>query len=95
MFMALSKPNHNFSDEQLKEVLELRKSYSQYFDRIIHEGIGKQVFNHVDVKMVRLIILGALNWIQEWYDQNGPQSAEEISEAYASYLLKMLMKENK
>ncbi|WHZ00546.1 TetR/AcrR family transcriptional regulator [Neobacillus sp. YX16] len=95
MFMALSKPNHNFSDDQLKEVLKLRKSYSQYFDRIIHEGIDKQVFNHVDVRMVRLIILGALNWIQEWYDQNGPQSAEEISEAYASYLLKMLLVDKK
>ncbi|MFP7298137.1 TetR/AcrR family transcriptional regulator [Neobacillus niacini] len=91
MFMALSKPNHNFSDEQLKEVLEHRKSYSHYFDRIIHEGIDKKVFNAVDVRMVRLIILGALNWIQEWYDQNGPQSAEEISEAYTSYLLKMLL----
>ena len=93
MFMALAKPNHNFSDEQLKEVLALRKIYSQYFDRIINEGIEKQVFENVDVKMVRLIILGALNWIQEWYDQDGPQSAEEISDAYAAYLLKMLIKE--
>nr|MDP5196920.1 TetR/AcrR family transcriptional regulator [Neobacillus sp. 179.-C4.2 HS] len=92
MFMALSKPHHNFSDEQLQEVLGLRKSYSHYFDRIIHEGIDKQAFGSVDVKMVRLIILGALNWIQEWYDQNGPQSADEISEAYADYLLKMLVK---
>lgn len=93
MFMALSKPNHNFSDEQLKEVLELRKNYSHYFDRIINEGIEKQVFNPVDVRMVRLIILGALNWIQEWYDQNGPQTAEEISEVYADYILKMVVKE--
>jgi hypothetical protein len=91
MFMALSKPNLNFSEEQLQEVLELRKSYSQYFDRIIQEGIDKQVFDRVEVKMVRLIILGSLNWIQEWYDQNGPQSAEEISDAYADYLLKMVM----
>lgn len=91
MFMALSKPNLNFSEEQLQEVLELRKSYSHYFDRIILEGIDKQVFNRVDIKMVRLIILGSLNWIQEWYDQKGPQSAEEISDAYADYLLKMVL----
>ncbi|SDN32063.1 TetR/AcrR family transcriptional regulator [Bacillus sp. OK048] len=92
MFMVLSKPNHNFSEEQLQEVLKLRKSYSQYFDRIIREGIQEQSFSQVDVKMVRLIILGSLNWIQEWFDQNGPQSPEEISEAYADYLLKMLIK---
>jgi AcrR family transcriptional regulator len=93
MFIVLGKPNHNFTEEQLQEVVELRKSYSKYFDRIIHEGMDKQVFVHVDVRMVRLIILGALNWIQDWYDQNGSQSAEEISEAYAAYLLKMVMKE--
>jgi AcrR family transcriptional regulator len=91
MFMALAKPNHNFSDEQLKEVLALRKSYSQYFDQIIIEGIEKNVFDRVDVRMVRLIILGALNWIQEWYDQSGPQTADEIADAYAAYLLKMLI----
>ncbi|MEH7276912.1 TetR/AcrR family transcriptional regulator [Neobacillus vireti] len=90
MFMALTKPNHNFSEDQLKEILELRKSYSLYFDRIILEGIEINAFENVDVRMVRLIILGALNWIQEWYDQNGPQSAEEISDTYARYLLKMI-----
>lgn len=92
MFMVMDKPNQHFSDIQLQEVLELRKSYSHYFDKIIHQGIESQVFEQVDVRMVRMIILGALNWIQEWYDQSGPQSAEKISNAYAGYLLKMVVK---
>jgi len=65
MFMVMGKPNQNFSDLQLQEILKLRRSYSLYFDKILTEGIEKQVFDHVDVKMVRMIILGALNWIQE------------------------------
>jgi AcrR family transcriptional regulator len=93
MFMVMDRPNQNFTDNQLQEVLDLRKNYSQYFDRIINEGIEKQVFNPVDVRMVRMIILGALNWIQEWYDKNGPQTGEEIAESYANYLLKMVIKE--
>jgi len=92
MFMVMDKPNQNFSDLQLQEILNLRKRYSHFFDKIITEGIEKQVFDDVNVKMVRMIILGALNWIQEWYDQSGPQSADEISEAYSSYLLKMVVK---
>ncbi|WP_342431383.1 TetR/AcrR family transcriptional regulator [Neobacillus sp. FSL H8-0543] len=92
MFMVMDKPNQNFTDVQLQEVLELRKTYSHYFDRIINEGIQLQVFESVDIRMVRMIILGALNWIQEWYKQGGPQSAEEISEAFADYLLKMVVK---
>jgi AcrR family transcriptional regulator len=94
MFMVMDKPNQNFTDEQLKEVLEVRKNYSHYFDRIINEGIDKRVFNPVDVRMVRMIILGALNWIQQWYNQGGPQSAEEISDAFADYLLKMVVRAN-
>jgi AcrR family transcriptional regulator len=93
MFMVMDKPNQNFSDVELQEILNLRKSYSYYFDKILTEGIEKQVFDNVDVKMVRMIILGALNWIQEWYDQSGPQSADEISDTYANYLLKMVVKE--
>ncbi|OLS36167.1 TetR/AcrR family transcriptional regulator [Bacillus sp. MRMR6] len=94
MFMVMDKPNQNFTDEQLKEVLEVRKNYSHYFDKIINEGIDNKVFNPVDVRMVRMIILGALNWIQQWYNQEGPQSAEEISDAFADYLLKMVVKEH-
>ena len=95
MFMVMGKPNQNFSDLQLQEILKLRRSYSLYFDKILTEGIEKQVFDHVDVKMVRMIILGALNWIQEWYDQSGPQSADEISDSFASYLLKMVVKRDR
>nr|WP_263326614.1 TetR/AcrR family transcriptional regulator [Neobacillus sp. Marseille-Q6967] len=94
MFMVMDKPNQNFSDEQLEEVLDLRRNYSQYFDRIINEGIAKEVFDpHVDVKMVRMIILGALNWIQQWYTQGGSKSGEEIADAFAEYLLRMVIKE--
>jgi AcrR family transcriptional regulator len=94
MFMVMDKPNQNFTDFQLKEVLDLRKKYSHYFDRILNEGIEKQVFDSLNIRMVRMIILGALNWIQEWYKHGGPQSAEEISEEFANYLLKMVVKQN-
>jgi hypothetical protein len=37
-----------------------------------------------------MIILGALNWIQEWYRPEGEKSGDELSEAFAVYLLKMV-----
>lgn len=96
MFMMMDKPYQNFTDIQLKEVLEVRKKYAQYFDRIINEGINQQVFNKdTDTIMVRMIILGALNWIQLWYTQGGSKSGAEIADAFAEYLLKMVVKENK
>jgi AcrR family transcriptional regulator len=92
MFTVLDKPFKNFSDEQLQEVIEIRRTYSEYFDSIIEEGIEKNVFEAVDVRMVRLIILGALNSVQLWYNPDGRQSANEISDTFADYILKMVVK---
>jgi len=92
MFMVLDKPFKNFSDEQLQEVIEIRRTYSEYFDSIIEEGIEKKVFDSVNVRMVRLIILGALNSVQLWFNPDGPQTAEEVSDTFADYILKMVVK---
>lgn len=92
MFMVMDKPNQNFLDDYLPEILELRSKYDKCFDQILVEGIKKDEFEQVDTKMIRMIILGALNWIQQWYKPEGQLSGEEISEAFAAYLLKMVMK---
>ena len=92
MFNIMDKPYQKFSDEQLAEVLELRRNYSHYYDRIINEGIEKGVFETVDTKMIRFIILGALNGTFLWFSQEGPQTAEEVADAFSNYLLKMVEK---
>ncbi|WP_077213434.1 TetR/AcrR family transcriptional regulator [Bacillus dakarensis] len=92
MFMVMDKPNQNFLDDYLPEILELRSQYDKCFDQILVEGIEKDEFDKVDTKMIRMIILGALNWIQQWYKPEGQLSGEEISEAFAAYLLKMVDK---
>ncbi|WP_462411377.1 TetR/AcrR family transcriptional regulator, partial [Neobacillus sp. Marseille-QA0830] len=92
MFMIMDKPSQKFTPEQFKEVLDSQKNYAHYFDKILQEGIEKQVFEMQDIKMVRMIILGALNSIRHWYNQDGPQTAEEVAEAYASNLMRMVVK---
>ncbi|MCH6263978.1 MULTISPECIES: TetR/AcrR family transcriptional regulator [Neobacillus] len=94
MFMIMDKPYQKFTDDQLNEVLDARRNYAHYFDKILNEGIEKQVFEIDDTKMVRMIILSAINYIQQWYNQDGPQTGEEIAESYASNLLKMVVKKS-
>lgn len=91
MFKVMDKPYQNFSDKQLQEVLELRKRYSSYFDSILQEGIKQDEFGKINVKIARMIILGAINDVQEWYKQEGTQSREEIATIYADYLLKIVL----
>ncbi|MYL54850.1 TetR family transcriptional regulator [Pontibacillus yanchengensis] len=94
MFLMMDQPNQNFSGEHLEEALQQRKDYAHHFDDILQEGIEKGVFDEtIDIRMVRFIILGALNWTLQWYSEDGPQTAEEIANSYAKHLLKMVVKD--
>lgn len=93
MFMMMDKPDQHFTGEHLKDALGQRREYAHFFDKILKEGIEKNVFDkNIDIRMVRFIILGALNWILQWYSEDGPNTSEEIAEAFASHLLKMVLK---
>jgi AcrR family transcriptional regulator len=93
MFMMMDKPNQNFSGEYLEDVLLQRKGYEQHFDALILEGIEKGDFDpSIDVRTIRLIILGSLNWILQWYKEDGSQTGDEIAEAFANHLIRLVEK---
>ena len=87
------KPEHFFSGKKLENILELRSKYGAYFDQMILQGIKENAFSEVDVKVVRNIILGALNWVIHWYSPTGEKSEEEMAELISDYLLRILIKE--
>ncbi|WP_245831743.1 TetR/AcrR family transcriptional regulator [Oceanobacillus senegalensis] len=86
------KPEQFFEGEQLKTILELRSSYSLEFDHLIVDGIESNIFEPVDVKIVRNIMLGAMNWVIQWYSEEGEKSKEEIATSITKYLLRILTK---
>ncbi|MEH7246013.1 TetR/AcrR family transcriptional regulator [Neobacillus niacini] len=90
MFNVAGKLDQTFSKEFLEKILAKRDEYNHIFDELIQEGIKTEVFQNVDVKMARLIILGALNSVQSWYKPEGKLKPEEIANIHADYLLKIL-----
>lgn len=92
-FAMGSKPEQFFSGDQLKGILQLRDQYSKHIDDILQEGIAEDVFTAVDIKIVRNIILGAMNWVIEWYSPTGVKDKTELAESIADYLLRILIKD--
>ncbi|SET59605.1 DNA-binding transcriptional regulator, AcrR family [Salinibacillus kushneri] len=88
-----AKPEQLFSGKQLEEILSLRNQYSQYIDELIIEGVEAQVFHEADVKIVRNILLGAMNSVIEWYSTDGQKGKQEIAELMADYLLRILKRD--
>lgn len=91
VFNLIVKPEQLFSEENIEEIIQKRDSYAGIFDKIITEGVKRGEFTVSDKKMVRMIILGATNWVQVWYSPEGKFSKEKIEEIYAEYILKMLV----
>ncbi|WP_343838147.1 TetR/AcrR family transcriptional regulator [Salinibacillus aidingensis] len=89
-FNLIMEPKNLFNNEQIDLVLNLRKQYENLFDQIIKRGIETGEFKTRDQTIARMIILGAMNWIQQWYSPAGRLSKEELVETYTDYILKIL-----
>ncbi|MFT4414770.1 TetR/AcrR family transcriptional regulator [Fredinandcohnia humi] len=89
-FNMIMEPKRFFNTEQLHLVLKLRKEYESLFDQIISRGVETGSFLAKEPKIARMMILGAMNWVQQWYKPGGRLSKEELVELYSDYILKIL-----
>lgn len=89
-FNMLIEPSQIFSGEQLSTVIQLRKHYTSLFDEAIQKGVTSGDFNVSDLVIVRMMIMGAMNWIQQWYQPGGRLSKEEMKQLFGDYIMKLL-----
>lgn len=94
-FELLSQEDSYFTEHQLHHIHRMRNDYEQLFDHLLEEGVNDQSFDSVSVKMVRNLILGAMNWMIEWYDDEGEKSLQDFAETAATYLLKLVVSTKK
>jgi AcrR family transcriptional regulator len=71
--------------------LKRQRRYGAFW-RSLFEGAAKagKLRTHLDLSIVRMLTLGALNWSVEWYDANGPQSPETIAGHLSTMILEGL-----
>jgi len=91
IYNLILEPGKEFPEKYLPRILKKRSEYEKIFDQLITEGIESKEFNITEVRMARMISLGAMNWIQQWYTKGGEQDKDEIAEIYSQYLLKIFI----
>lgn len=80
------------TDSNLTRALNKRRRYQQIFVKIVDDGITDRSFDPgLDTKAAVFTILGALNWIPEWYSPTGHFSSSEIGDKIADILIKGLL----
>src|SRR5262245_35220487 len=75
-----------------RRLLAKRDRYERGIRSLVASGIEAGEFVACDPKLATLVILGALNWTARWFRPEGDQSAREIAEAFADYLIRGLEK---
>ena len=88
------KPEQVFNGEYLEDILRLRVEYAKCYDDLIVEGIESGDFETVNVRVARNIILGAMNWVVQWYSPEKKDNGE-VAEMISEYLLKIVVKDLK
>lgn len=91
VFNLIIEPKRFFNEEQLELVLKLRKKYEDLFNQIIKRGAARGEFQAEEPSIVRMIILGAMNWVQQWYNPKGRLKKDEVVDLYTKYILKILI----
>jgi TetR/AcrR family transcriptional regulator, cholesterol catabolism regulator len=81
------------TEPNLTRALNKRRRYQQLFVRLIDEGIAAGSFAPgLDSKIAVFTILGALNWVPEWYSPRGHNNPGEIANKLADNLLNGLLR---
>jgi AcrR family transcriptional regulator len=76
------------SEPNLASAVAMRRRYANGFVKIIDAGKAAGVFSpQLDTRIAVFGILGALNWIPEWYSPEGESDAAEIAQKLAAVLI--------
>ena len=74
--------------DQLQKIVRKRDRYEQAYRAVVQAGINEGVFDVTDVKTAVWAILGALNWIVQWYSPEGKTAAVQIAEDFGDLFMR-------
>ncbi len=83
----------NLTGKSLDQFILKRNAYEAGFREIVQTGINEGIFNETDKKFAALTILSSVNWIVEWYKEDGSLSSEQIATKLSDFILSGLKKD--
>jgi AcrR family transcriptional regulator len=80
----------------MQGMLRLRGRYEAFWDDLLHDAVrAGWARPGIDVELLRQFGIGAMNWVAQWRHETDPRSAEQIADAFWSYLAFGLLTEEK
>lgn len=77
----------NMSQPQRRQIIKLRDSFERRIRTLLLQAARRMGRELPDPKLAGLMLLGSLNWIPKWFDQNGELNAEQVAVLFVRVLL--------
>ncbi|HEX6628911.1 MAG TPA: TetR/AcrR family transcriptional regulator [Gemmatimonadaceae bacterium] len=73
----------SLSGHSRAQMARRRDRYDALWDGMLHEAAGTgRIRPDADLRLVRLLLLGAANWTAQWFSPKGKYSADAIADAF-------------
>jgi AcrR family transcriptional regulator len=78
----------SLASAERQQVVGMRDEYDELFDGAV-AAVQAQTgrWPEIPPRLVRLALLGMLNWSVFWFSHNGPESAEKVGDSFADIFL--------
>lgn len=80
------------SPELRDRIVQKRDRYEEGVRNLVKTGIQEGEFLPGDADLITRAMFGAMNWTVQWFDPKGPDTAAEVAEKTADYLVRGLQK---
>jgi AcrR family transcriptional regulator len=78
--------------EARESMARLRDRYDSLWDGLLYEAAGTtKLRTELDLKLVRLSVLGAVNWVAQWYSPEGESTPDEIADTFADNIFRGIL----
>ena len=77
--------------DQYEHVQRQRRAYQDALRRTIAEGAAAGELRVDDPRLATLAVLGLVNSINQWFDDQGPRTIEEVADAYVDLAVGRLL----
>lgn len=79
--------------EQDRTVRQARRWLEYDLRELVAQGVADGSIAPCDPKVVVMFIVGAQNWIASWYRSGGPWTGDEVAQAYATMVRRLISTE--
>ncbi|TAK29610.1 MAG: TetR/AcrR family transcriptional regulator [Chloroflexota bacterium] len=78
VFTVFFKEKLELPEERQRQIKEKEEAYFRLVKDLAQQAVNEGLLASVDPRLIALNIIGACNWVTQWYDPEGPLSPDEI-----------------